>query len=175
MAFPLKILILSKDIHPLPPQDGAIIFDTEPGDIFSVRNVANMIPAYKPPGESTENGVVAVERHHEETNERCVVIVNAGDGQWDAESLYGINVGDPWDGFGGFVEIFNSQDEAFGGWPNSGNKERGFIEQDGKELKPAIPKLGVVVLKQTPPKPPGPDPEAVLAALNQSGAGNGKL
>ena len=50
---------LSKDIHPLPPQDGAIIFDTEPGDIFSVRNVANMIPAYKPPGESTENGVVA--------------------------------------------------------------------------------------------------------------------
>ena len=103
------------------------------------------------------------------------MIVNAGDGQWDAESLYGINVGDPWDGFGGFVEIFNSQDEAFGGWPNSGNKERGFIEQYGKELKLAIPKLGVVVLKQTPPKPPGPDPEAVLAALNQSGAGNGKL
>jgi 1,4-alpha-glucan branching enzyme len=125
--------------------------------------------------QDAENGVVAVERHHEETNERCVVIVNAGDGQWDAESLYGINVGDPWDGFGGFVEIFNSQDEAFGGWPNSGNKERGFIEQDGKELKLAIPKLGVVVLKQTPPKPPGPDPEAVLAALNQSGAGNGKL
>ena len=75
-----------------------------------------------------ENGIIVVERHYEgveedgktKMNQRLIVVVNDGDGQWDAEGTYGINVGPPWGEDGGaFEEIFNSQDEDFGGWPLS--------------------------------------------------------
>ena len=71
-----------------------------------------------------ENGVLAVERHDQETGERLIVVVNNGDGQWDAESPYSIHVGNRWENAEGFEEMYNSQDEAFGGWAKSGNAER---------------------------------------------------
>ena len=124
-----------------------------------------------------ENGIIVVERHYEgveedgktKMNQRLVVVVNDGDGQWDAEQTYGVDVGPPWSEDGGsFEEIFNSQDEAFGGWPGSGNKERGVIMQEGNMLPLAIPKLGVVVLKQV--SGPSRDPDLVLAELSAGAA-----
>jgi 1,4-alpha-glucan branching enzyme len=124
-----------------------------------------------------ENGIIVIERHYEgvaedgktKMNERLIVVVNDGDGQWDAEGAYGVNVGPSWgDEFGRFEEIFNSQDEAFGGWPGSGNAERGVIEQQGDMLPLAIPKLGVVVLKQV--SGPSRDPDLVLAELSAGAA-----
>jgi 1,4-alpha-glucan branching enzyme len=126
-----------------------------------------------------ENGIIVVERHYEgveedgktKMNQRLIVVVNDGDGQWDAEGTYGINVGPPWGEDGGaFEEIFNSQDEDFGGWPGSGNKERGVINQEGESLQLAIPKLGVVVLKQVTGKSKARDPDLVLAELSAGAA-----
>ena len=124
-----------------------------------------------------ENGIIVIERHYEgveedgktKMNQRLLVVVNDGDGQWDAEQTYGVNVGQPWGEDGGcFEEIFNSQDEEFGGWPGSGNKERGVIAQEGDMLPLAIPKLGVVVLKQV--SGPSRDPDLVLAELSAGAA-----
>ena len=115
-----------------------------------------------------ENGIIAVERHDEETGERLIVVVNDGDGQWDAESTYSIHVGNRWENAEGFEEIYNSQDEAFGGWAGSGNAERGLVEQNGDMLPLAIPKLGVVILKQK--DSPAKDPDAVLAELSARSA-----
>ena len=124
-----------------------------------------------------ENGIIVIERHYEgveedgktKMNQRLLVVVNDGDGQWDAEQTYGVNVGQPWGEDGGcFEEIFNSQDEEFGGWPRSGNKERGVIAQEGDMLPLAIPKLGVVVLKQV--SGPSRDPDLVLAELSAGAA-----
>ena len=112
-----------------------------------------------------ENGVLAVERHDQETGERLIVVVNNGDGQWDAESPYAIHVGNRWENAEGFEEIYNSQDEAFGGWAKSGNAERGVVEQDGDMLPLAIPKLGLIILKQR--DAPAKDPDAVLAELSR--------
>ena len=115
-----------------------------------------------------ENGVLAVERHDQETGERLIVVVNNGDGQWTAESPYAIHVGNRWENAEGFEEIYNSQDEAFGGWAKSGNAERGVVEQDGDMLPLAIPKLGLIILKQK--DAPAKDPDAVLAELSAKSA-----
>ena len=114
-----------------------------------------------------ENGVLAVERHDQETGERLIVVVNNGDGQWDAESPYAIHVGNRWENAEGFEEIYNSQDEAFGGWAKSGNAERGVVEQDGDMLPLAIPKLGLIILKQkdAPAKDPGPGARGTLREI----------
>ena len=60
-------------------------------------------------------------------------------------------------GRGGWEEVFNSQDAAFGGWVGSGNAEGGILAQEGDRLSMAIPKLGVVILKQVeaPSRDPG--------------------
>ena len=34
----------------------------------------------------------------------------------------------------GFEEVYNSQSAEFGGWENSGNKQRGVIQQDNDQL-----------------------------------------
>ena len=84
--------------------------------------------------QDAENGVVAVERHHEETNERCVVIVNAGDGQWDAESLYGINVGGPvGTDSAGFVGDFSTaRTKPSAGGQTRGTKSAGSSSKTGR-------------------------------------------
>ena len=97
-----------------------------------------------------ENGILAVERFHEPTGERMIVVVNAGEGEWGAETgTYGVNVGPSWgDNVGGFSEVYNSQSLAFGGWVGSGNAERGVMDQEGEILNLHIPKLGVMIFKQ---------------------------
>ncbi len=73
----------------------------------------------------------------------------------------------------GFVEVFNSQSTEFGGWPGSGNAERGVITQQGDQLPLAIPKLGVVVLKMTAEtnKETARDANAILAELSAAALG----
>ena len=126
-----------------------------------------------------ENGLIVVQRHYEgpdgdgnQINERCIVVINDGDGQWDGDTgYYGVNIGQPWGESPGFEEIFNSQDEEFGGWPGSGNKERGVVMQDKESVPLAIPKFGVVVLKMVEgPKAPSRDPNSVLAELSAGAA-----
>ena len=43
------------------PADPAIIFDTEPGDMFVMRNVANMCPEYAPPDQGHHGTCAAIE------------------------------------------------------------------------------------------------------------------
>jgi len=129
----------------------------------------------------SENGIIVIERHYEgpdengtQINERMIVVVNDGDCQWDAASPYGVGVGQPWgDAPNGFVEVFNSQSTEFGGWPGSGNAERGVITQQGDQLPLAIPKLGVVVLKMTAEtnKETARDANAILAELSAAALG----
>lgn len=129
----------------------------------------------------SENGIIVIERHYEgpdengtQINERMIVVVNDGDCQWDAASPYGVGVGQPWgDAPNGFVEVFNSQSTEFGGWPGSGNAERGVITQQGDQLPLAIPKLGVVVLKMTSEtnKETARDANAILAELSAAALG----
>lgn len=97
-----------------------------------------------------ENGVIAVERFHEPSGERMIVVVNAGEQQWDADAgTYGVSVGPSWgDNVGGFLEVYNSQSEAFGGWVGSGNAEKGVMDQDGETLHLNVPKLSVMIFKQ---------------------------
>ena len=97
---------------------------------------------------NAEAGILVVERYHEATNERLIVVVNAGEGQWEANDMYGVYIGPSWDNVGGFMEVYNSQSEAFGGWVYSGNAERGVFEQDGEMLPLIIPKHAVLILKQ---------------------------
>ena len=97
------------------------------------------------------NGILACERYHEDPEtgekERMIVVVNAGDGQWDADGLYGIAIGNPWENCAGFEEVYNSQSAEFGGWENSGNKQRGIIQQDNDQLMIQIPKMSVQIFK----------------------------
>ena len=97
-----------------------------------------------------DNGVLAVERFHEPTRERLIVVVNAGEQQWDDDvGTYGVNIGPSWgDDVGGFSEIYNSQSAAFGGWAGSGNAERGVFDQEGDMIHINIPKLSVMIIKQ---------------------------
>ena len=122
--------------------------------------------SYKTLHADHENGVLAIERAFDDGNgkrERMLVVINDGDGQWDLEAPYGVHVGQPWEGAGGWEEVFNSQDAAFGGWVGSGNAEGGILAQEGDRLPMAIPKLGVVILKQV--EAPSRDPGEVLAEL----------
>lgn len=43
------------------PLDPAIVFDTEPGDMFVMRNVANMVPKYAAPDEGHHGTCAALE------------------------------------------------------------------------------------------------------------------
>ena len=108
--------------------------------------------SYKTLHADHENGVLAIERAFDDGNgkrERMLVVINDGDGQWDLEAPYGVHVGQPWEGAGGGV--------------GSGNAEGGILAQEGDRLPMAIPKLGVVILKQV--EAPSRDPGEVLAEL----------
>ena len=115
---------------------------------------------------------MACERYYQndETGEkeRLIVVVNAGDGQWDEQGMYGVAIGGQWENCAGFEEVYNSQSAEFGGWENSGNKQRGVIQQDNDQLMICIPKLSVQIFKMlwgAPPAAVDPDVEhAKLAA-----------
>ena len=137
-----------------------------------VKHKALTMGDYKRTHRDDNNGILACERYYQndETGEkeRLIVVVNAGDGQWDEQGMYGVAIGGQWENCAGFEEVYNSQSAEFGGWENSGNKQRGVIQQDNDQLMICIPKLSVQIFKMlwgAPPAAVDPDVEhAKLAA-----------
>jgi len=137
-----------------------------------VKHKALTMGDYKRTHRDDNNGILACERYYQndETGEkeRLIVVVNAGDGQWDEQGMYGVAIGGQWENCAGFEEVYNSQSAEFGGWENSGNKQRGVIQQDNDQLMICIPKLSVLIFKMlwgAPPAAVDPDVEhAKLAA-----------
>ena len=116
-----------------------------------VKHKALTMGDYKRTHRDDNNGILACERYYQndETGEkeRLIVVVNAGDGQWDEQGMYGVAIGGQWENCAGFEEVYNSQSAEFGGWENSGNKQRGVIQQDNDQLMICIPKLSVQIFK----------------------------
>ena len=137
-----------------------------------VKHKALTMGDYKRTHRDDNNGILACERYYQNdetgVKERLIVVVNAGDGQWDEQGMYGVAIGGQWENCAGFEEVYNSQSAEFGGWENSGNKQRGVIQQDNDQLMICIPKLSVLIFKMlwgAPPAAVDPDVEhAKLAA-----------
>ena len=125
-----------------------------------VKHKALTMGDYKRTHRDDNNGILACEEvlpeRRDREKERLIVVVNAGDGQWDEQGMYGVAIGGQWENCAGFEEVYNSQSAEFGGWENSGNKQRGVIQQDNDQLMICIPKLSVLIFKMLwgPCRPP---------------------
>ncbi len=90
------------------------------------------------------NQVLAFLRKDPVTVQTLLVAVNFGDMDWTHNHSYGINTGGI---YGQWMQIFCSQDAAYGGWDGAGNAfYTPWTQGDGKVYL-NMPKYGVVVMQ----------------------------
>eukprot|EP00850_Spirogloea_muscicola_P015218 SM000115S23897 [mRNA] locus=s115:66902:71686:- [translate_table: standard] len=92
------------------------------------------------------NGILGI-RRQAGADEGLLVVINASGNQWERYD-YGLRIGpsdSDWQ-TRSFVEIFNSQAEAFGGWATSGNGHHRATPADRK-IQITIPMWSVLVFK----------------------------
>eukprot|EP00850_Spirogloea_muscicola_P023978 SM000416S15661 [mRNA] locus=s416:10841:15493:+ [translate_table: standard] len=92
------------------------------------------------------NGILGI-RRQAGAEDGLLVVVNASGNQWENHD-YGLRIGpsdSDWQ-TRSFVEIFNSQAEAFGGWATSGNGDHRATPADRK-IHITLPKWSVLVFR----------------------------
>ncbi len=90
------------------------------------------------------NGVLAFRRKDPVNGQTLLVVINVGGTDWLSNHSYGINTG----GIKGqWVQVFCSQDAAYGGWDGAGNAYyQPWTQEDGK-IYINLPKWSVVVFQ----------------------------
>eukprot|EP00898_Chlorokybus_atmophyticus_P007683 jgi/Chlat1/7916/Chrsp68S07354 len=74
-------------------------------------------------------------------DETMVAVLNMSEGQWPKFKV-------PVAEGSAYEEVFNSQEAAFGGWEDSGNKKRGTIYAEHGKLPISLPKWAVLVFRK---------------------------